>query len=237
LKENQGFSYQRHEEYKTELFHFLEDGGRSLAYLADFDDYLKVVQKQSLEEFHNLRTGPHEQFVFHPESGDVLKVDKIGDVHTVLGGNFEEYANTSKDKVSRLFDQNERDFVAPGNRHEVLKKIENLRFPFSAIELNSGKKIESVRDFNSVVFTLSDKPELKAFRLKVLEKFSIETGEYLYSLFCTNGAALLRFANMELEINKSGSVLLPPGCSVEVEGVETDFSVCAVPFNSLYGNL
>lgn len=122
LNPNEGFSFQRHADFKTELFHCIETRPGGYAFIAESADFKKIAQNSSVESWWKSGKGEFNRYVKPLTSGDVIKVERPRIVHTVIGCTIEEYANTSVDMVDRLFDQNKGRKVPILSRNEILKK-------------------------------------------------------------------------------------------------------------------
>jgi hypothetical protein len=80
LNQNEGFSYQRHESFKIELFHFFRPDQTTFCYLAPYNKFLETSSKQNLEAFHVNKKGAHDRHCIKPKTGDVVIVKNIGDI-------------------------------------------------------------------------------------------------------------------------------------------------------------
>jgi mannose-6-phosphate isomerase-like protein (cupin superfamily) len=108
----QGFSFQRHVTHKVELFHVLHVHPGGYVFLCDYADWLRVYRPQPFARWFAGEPDPAiERFRFHPQAGDVVTIDRLNVVHTVIGCTIEEFATTSTDMVDRLHDQNPRDQI------------------------------------------------------------------------------------------------------------------------------
>ncbi len=132
LEPDQGFSFQRHRDFKIEVFHFLEiKNEKSFAFLCESDDWEKAYKPEKFSQWLN---GVHDEayakLCYTPKPGDVLRVDRPGIVHTAIGCVLEEYANVSSDMVDRLHDQNKsRTISMHYTREYFLKMLSRLQYP------------------------------------------------------------------------------------------------------------
>jgi hypothetical protein len=103
----EGFSFQRHIEHKTEIFHILDvhDGG--YVFICEYDDWRRGYEPDAFGAWLAGEPNPrYDAFRVTPEPGDVFWVDRLNVVHTVIGCTLEEFATVSTDMVDRLHDQN-----------------------------------------------------------------------------------------------------------------------------------
>lgn len=102
-----GFSFQRHPELKTEVFHILDQQSGGFVFLCDYDDWRRVYDREAFDAW--LAGEPdrrYDAFRYSPEPGDVIPIDRLGVVHSAIGCVLEEYATVSVDLVERLHNQN-----------------------------------------------------------------------------------------------------------------------------------
>jgi hypothetical protein len=86
----EGFSFQRHTSHKVEVFHLLEVAPGGYVFLCDYSTWQEIYEPDAYE----------------PRPGDVVVIDELNVVHTVVGCVVEEFATVSTDMVDRLHDQN-----------------------------------------------------------------------------------------------------------------------------------
>jgi len=132
LENGEGFSFQRHLDTKTEVFYFIEvRPGKSFAFLCSYPEWEANYRPALFSEW--LVKGDmsiFDRFCHNPESGDILKINKIGLVHTVLGCVMEEYANVSTDMVDRLYDQNKDNSIPKKFTREYFQsQLNNIQYP------------------------------------------------------------------------------------------------------------
>lgn len=105
LRDGEGFSIQLHEEEKIEAFHVLDVGPNGFALVCSQDSWAEH-EATTLAAWEAGR--PLDSPIVHrPEPGDVIVIDDLNTVHTVVGCVVEEFATTSNDAVLRLHDQNQ----------------------------------------------------------------------------------------------------------------------------------
>jgi mannose-6-phosphate isomerase-like protein (cupin superfamily) len=103
----EGFSFQRHVEHKVEIFHVLSASPGSYAFICDYDVWSQNFESRRFRDWLTGTADPvFDRHRYSPEPGDVLVIDRLNVVHTVVGCLLEEFATVSTDMVDRLFDQN-----------------------------------------------------------------------------------------------------------------------------------
>jgi len=104
----EGFSLQQHVTHKTEIFLILEVLQGGFVFLSDFADWQQIYQRDTfLAWLNGARDDRYERFRFVPRPGDVIVIDRLSVVHSVMGCVLAEFATVSTDMVDRLHDQNE----------------------------------------------------------------------------------------------------------------------------------
>lgn len=132
LEPGEGFSFQRHRNFKTETLHFISTRSRrNFAYLCDSDEWDTVYEPTRFSKW--LRGSPDAtigRHCYRPVPGDVMRIERTNMVHTAIGCVLEEYANTSTDMVDRLHDQNkEKTIPKKFSRSYFRKKLLGIRYP------------------------------------------------------------------------------------------------------------
>lgn len=103
----EGFSFQRHLTHKVEIFQILSAPAKSFAFVCDHEAWAASYDPGRFQAWLNGADDPaYERFRFIPEPGDLIVIDRLNTVHTVIGCVLEEFATISTDLVDRLFDQN-----------------------------------------------------------------------------------------------------------------------------------
>src|SRR5579864_3135358 len=104
----EGFSFQRHLEHKTEVFHILDVHPGGFVFLCGFDEWERCYDRERFAAWlAGERADPeYDRYRFPARPGDVFVLDELGTVHTVIGCTLEEFATISTDMVDRLHDQN-----------------------------------------------------------------------------------------------------------------------------------
>ncbi|MEA2467498.1 MAG: hypothetical protein QOJ57_1624 [Thermoleophilaceae bacterium] len=129
--EAEGFSFQRHTEHKVEVFHIVEVQPGGYAFICDFSDWEEAFDPESFARW--LQGGADERYDryrYEVSPGDVLIIDQLNVVHTVLGCVVEEFATVSTDMVDRLYDQNSRAQIpARFDREFTRARLAELPYP------------------------------------------------------------------------------------------------------------
>lgn len=127
----EGFSFQQHVEHKTEIFYILDVLPGGYVFLCDFADWQRVYQRDSfLAWLNGAPDERYERFRFVPQPGDVIVIDRLSVVHSVVGCVLAEFATVSTDMVDRLYDQNEgRSIPAEFTRAFSEQRIRKLAWP------------------------------------------------------------------------------------------------------------
>ena len=77
-------------------------------FLCDFADWQRIYERGFVSGMDERRADErYERFRFVPRPGDVIVIDKLSVVHSVVGCVLAEFATVSTDMVDRLHDQNE----------------------------------------------------------------------------------------------------------------------------------
>lgn len=104
----EGFSFQQHRTHKTEIFYILDVQPGGFVFLCDFSEWQHVYQRDTfLAWLNGAPDDRYERFRFVPRPGDIIVINRLNVVHTVIGCVLAEFATVSTDMVDRLHDQNE----------------------------------------------------------------------------------------------------------------------------------
>jgi hypothetical protein len=127
----EGFSFQQHVTHKTEIFYILDVLPGGFVFLCNFDDWKRIYDRESFLAWMNGATDArYERFRFAPQPGDVIVIDRLSVVHSVVGCVLAEFATVSTDMVDRLHDQNEgRSIPAEFTRAFSESRIRSLEWP------------------------------------------------------------------------------------------------------------
>jgi mannose-6-phosphate isomerase-like protein (cupin superfamily) len=127
----EGFSFQRHTEHKIEAFHVLEVLPGGYAFVCDFAEWEAAYEPESFSRW--LGGAPDERydrFRIDLSPGDVIVIDELNVVHTIMGCVVEEFATVSTDMVDRLHDQNSRAEIPDEfDRQWVRQRLASVRYP------------------------------------------------------------------------------------------------------------
>lgn len=103
----EGFSFQRHVTHKIEIFHILAAPPGSYVFVCEHEAWRAVFEPSRFRRWLAGASDPdYDCFRHVPEPGDMIVIDRLNVVHTVIGCVLEEFATISTDMVDRLFDQN-----------------------------------------------------------------------------------------------------------------------------------
>lgn len=130
----EGFSFQQHVTHKTELFYFLDVLPGGYVFLCDISEWRRLYDRDRFLAWLGGTPDPaFERFRFVPQPGDVIVIDKLNVVHSVVGCTLAEFATVSTDMVDRLHDQNERRLIpADFTRGYAEDRLRQLPWPGSA---------------------------------------------------------------------------------------------------------
>lgn len=118
----EGFSFQRHVEHKVETFHILAAHAGAMVFLCPYSEWLDFYSAGRLDAWlAGAADDELARYATIPRPGDVYHVAELSVVHTVLGCDLEEFANTSIDMVDRLHDQNAGVPIPPRFTREYMK--------------------------------------------------------------------------------------------------------------------
>jgi len=136
----EGFSFQRHVTHKTEIFFILDVLPGGFVFLCDFADWERLYERDTfLAWLNGARDDRYERFRVVPRPGDVIVIDRLSVVHSVVGCVLVEFATVSTDMVDRLYDQNEgRSIPAEFTRGYCEQRIRQLGWPETSSVLTSG---------------------------------------------------------------------------------------------------
>jgi mannose-6-phosphate isomerase-like protein (cupin superfamily) len=136
----EGFSFQQHVTHKTEIFCILDVLPGGFVFLCDFADWQRLYQRDTfLAWLNGARDERYERFRFVPRPGDVIVIDHLNVVHTVVGCVLAEFATVSTDMVDRLHDQNEgRPIPAEFTRASCEQRIRRLVWPETSSRVTLG---------------------------------------------------------------------------------------------------
>jgi hypothetical protein len=136
----EGFSFQQHVTHKTEIFYILDVLPGGSVFLCDFAEWREIYRRETFAAWLKGAADPrYERFRFVPQPGDVVVIDKLNVVHTVVGCTLAEFATVSTDMVDRLYDQNEGSPVpADFSRAFAEARIARLVWPGESARVTFG---------------------------------------------------------------------------------------------------
>jgi len=139
-RRGEGFSFQQHITHKTEIFYILDVLPGGFVFLCDFADWPRIYQRDTfLAWLNGTRDERYERFKFVPAPGDVIVIDRLSVVHSVVGCTLVEFATVSTDMVDRLHDQNEgRTIPAEFTRAFAEQRIRQLAWPAASNYVTLG---------------------------------------------------------------------------------------------------
>jgi len=127
----EGFSFQRHISHKTEIFCILDVLPGGYVFVCDFSDWERVYRRDAFLAWLNGDPDKrYERFRLRPQPGDVIAIDRLNVVHTVVGCVLAEFATVSTDMVDRLHDQNEgRPIPRQFSRDYAEARLQHIHWP------------------------------------------------------------------------------------------------------------
>jgi mannose-6-phosphate isomerase-like protein (cupin superfamily) len=154
----EGFSFQRHTEHKVEVFHVVEAPAGGFAFLCDFDAWQESFEPESFTRWlEGASDERYDRFRYELSPGDVIVIDKLNVVHTVIGCVVEEFATVSTDMVDRLHDQNTRARIPPEfDRAFVRARLAEVRYPAESRVVYGGGGVETAQVEGGSVRVLAD---------------------------------------------------------------------------------
>lgn len=215
-----GFSIQIHEDRKFESFHILSVKPTAFVLLATPDEWTEL----DVDPAAFWGDEPPAHLAYRPEPGDVVAVDGLGVVHTVVGCILEEFATTSNDAVTRLHDQNEGvPTLHLPSRHVPLRQVLGGVTSFAPRRTGTrrpgGGWEREERPPGAVL--LVDRPDLglTGSHASVLpqQAWSRRTpAEMITTMVCLDGHVALEMGALHLELEPGDTVALLPGSEVSL---------------------
>jgi len=200
LEPSEGFSFQRHIDTKTEVFHFIKTKpGKSFAFLCNYPEWKADYRPDTfLEWLDGGNVALFDRFCHKPDPGDILRISAVGLVHSVLGCVMEEYANVSTDMVDRLYDQNMGKLIPQKfNRKYFLDQLTDIQYPKEnrLVSRSDGGFISQLLEQSYVngitVLPISEAETYSAKRISIPPKGSWQftTDRRFMSAFVSDGSA------------------------------------------------
>jgi mannose-6-phosphate isomerase-like protein (cupin superfamily) len=136
----EGFSFQQHVVHKTEMFYFLDVLPGGFVFLCDFAEWQRIYDRDAfLGWLDGKPDARYERWRFVPQPGDVIVIDRLNVVHSVIGCTLAEFATVSTDMVDRLHDQNEkRPMPAEFTRKLTERRLRGLAWPDASHRVITG---------------------------------------------------------------------------------------------------
>src|SRR4051812_12390301 len=127
----EGFSFQRHTEHKVEVFHIVDVHPGGYGFLCDFSVWEEIFEPDSFARWlEGGRDERYDRYRYELSPGDVIVIDHLNVVHSVLGCVAEEFATVSTDMVDRLYDQNSRASIPAEFDHGFVRaRLGELLYP------------------------------------------------------------------------------------------------------------
>ncbi len=200
-----GFSFQRHVEHKTEVFHILEVLPGGYVFLCEFDEWRRAYDEAAFTRWLAGEPDPrYETYRIWPQPGDTFIIDRLNVVHTVVGCVLEEFATISTDMVDRLHDQNAGCLVPSHfERRLVERRLAALPSPSSDAVVSYGTRsggrrpIAAVHAAGTHVTTLASHPVgARTYQVEAGQETAFEYDErHTASLFVRAGRGYLLIAD------------------------------------------
>jgi hypothetical protein len=238
-----GFSFQQHRHHKVEIFHVLAAGPGSFALICTLDEWNAVFDRQEFSRWLEGVSNPaYERWRIPLAPGDVIRLERTGLVHSVIGCILEEFATASTDMVDRLYDQNAGASIPESYcRERSLQLLRATPFPATSQEVAvpGRKRLPLPRQGfqGGDIVTLGEVPGLRAARIRLESKRQAplqESGDQALVLFASRGDACLLLGTAEelahrdppaLEIPKGTAAMIPPAMSYQVAALETEVEI------------
>jgi mannose-6-phosphate isomerase-like protein (cupin superfamily) len=214
----EGFSFQRHTEHKVEVFHIAEVMPGGYAFVCDYADWEAVYEPDSFTRW--LGGSADERYDRHRQDlspGDVIVIDRLNVVHTILGCVVEEFATVSTDMVDRLHDQNARAHIPPEFGHEwVRERLAAVRYPeASRVVYGPGEVSDEPVEGGSVRVLADSFVAARAYRVDAGAAGPLlSDAERAASVYVTGGAGEIAIgAGEPIEVSRGDLLTIVPGVS------------------------
>jgi hypothetical protein len=216
-----GFSFQRHLEHKVEIFHILNTSPGAFAFICDYTEWQRIYRTDRFAAWLAGAEEPlHERHRTPLQPGDVLIVDRLNVVHTIVGCVLEEFATASTDMVDRLFDQNRGQHIAfEDRRSEVQARLARLPAPAESCHLTSRDGLARRQPIPWTPIPGAHRLELGALPGCAGAHFLVERGrstdltlekQFAQSFFIHSGSGRLIIAD-----DRERNALTPPSLAME----------------------
>ena len=220
LHPGEGFSIQVHEEEKIEAFHVLDvrPGGFALVCSREAWDDLGSEMLATWEAGH-----PEASPLVHtPAAGDVIVIDDLNTVHTVIGCAVEEFATTSNDAVLRLHDQNAgRPDVLPEHNPTAADTLARTGevSPRVRLDPHNGWTTEVIADADEVAIIDMASMGLVGRSIGLdpgSRRVAAADGDSVHTIAVLAGRVDLEVRGRSYSLATGQTTAVPPGCDYEV---------------------
>lgn len=228
----EGFSFQIHRDHKVEVFHILATHSGARVFICPYSEWRQVYEPGRFARWlAGASDAAYDRYSVSPQVGDVYRIDQLETVHTVIGCDLEEYANTSFDMVTRLHDQNSGRPIPPEFQTTyVAERLRSLVLPDASYSVSgNGQRTpipEEVVAYGETVRVLSDAPIAARIRSVTPNAPARirRTEEAALALHLWQGSATLRVHDdgetPPLPLPKGSITLISPHCSWSMDSVE-----------------
>jgi hypothetical protein len=238
-----GFSFQQHRQHKVEIFHVLDAGPESFAFICTLAEWNAVYEKLEFRRWlEGARNPDYERWRIPLSPGDVICLERTGLVHSVIGCTLEEFATASTDMVDRLYDQNAGAAIPKSYcRERALQLLRAVPSPSvsQVVAVPNRKRLPLLRQnfTGGDIVTLGEVPGLRASRIRLEGKRQSplqKSREKSLVLFVSRGDACLLLGTAEelarqdppsLPLPKGTAAIIPPAMSYQIAALETEVEV------------
>jgi quercetin dioxygenase-like cupin family protein len=212
----EGFSFQRHTEHKVEAFHVLDVQTGGYAFVCDFAEWQEAYEPESFARW--LEGAPderYERYRIRLSPGDVIVIDELNVVHTIIGCVVEEFATVSTDMVDRLHDQNSRAGIPEGfSREWVRERLASVRYPDASRVVYGPGSVPVTAIEGGTVRVLADSfVSARAYSLDAgATGPALSDAERAASVYVTGGSGALVLADTDpIEVSAGDLLTIVPG--------------------------
>jgi len=229
--QKEGFSFQQHTSHKTEVFHILDVLPGGYVFICNYDDWKKIYNEKSFSEWLSGKPNvQYDQFKYEPKAGDVIALNQLGIVHTVVGCTLEEFAAASTDMVDRLHDQN-KDKTIPEKflRSYSENKMQSISSPAKSRVIEVISNRHNVKEIKPIKINGGLKIELAKMDF-IANRYVIEkngrtdfqnSDKYAISLAVTGGKGIVFIGDQNenlqdipgISLQLGNNILIPPNIS------------------------
>lgn len=224
LHDGQGFSIQLHEQEKIEAFHILEVGDDAFVLAGSVDEWARHGSDM-LERWRAGRP-TDSPLAYRPEPGDVIVINDLNTVHTVVGCVLEEFANTSYDVVTRLHDQNARSELSlPAQNPTIRPALERIGSVAPRRVVFPGTW--DAAPVNGPIVNLSAKGLVgRNLAVSAGSELNRRVGDNeLHTIVALAGDVRLSLFDTEFVVELGTTTAIPPGVNYSIGSVESEARV------------